>query len=355
MLKIDMTIQQLLELTVSRNASDLHLVVGFNPLLRVHGDLIHIPGTEKIAPSEMEILVRSLVPPERLTEFEKNLELDFSFQFGEKGRFRVNVYKQKSYSAVALRLIPKDIPPVESLGLPPAVQKVVDLKQGFILVTGPTGQGKSTTLASLINKINQSRAEHIVTIEDPIEYVYPPGRSLISQREMGGDTHSWNNALRAVLREDPDIVLIGEMRDLDTIAAAITIAETGHLVFATLHTNSAAQSIDRIIDVFPPHQQPQIRLQLAANLETIISQRLVPTINPGRTLAVEVLFANGAVRSMIRDGKTHMIDNLIQTSAEMGMVILENSLANLVRSGKISNETAQKYAIRSVLINKLIK
>ena len=227
--------------------------------------------------------------------------------------------------------------------------------QGFILVTGPTGQGKSTTLASFINKINGSRAEHIVTIEDPVEYVYPPGKSLISQREMGGDTHSWDNALRAVLREDPDVVLIGEMRDLNTIASAITIAETGHLVFATLHTNSAAQSIDRIIDVFPSNQQPQIRLQLAANLEAIISQRLVPTVNPGRVLAVEVLFANPAARSMIRDGKSHMIDNLIQTSAELGMVSLESSLASLVKAGKIAQDMAQKYALRPDLLNKLIK
>ncbi len=350
-----MTIQQLLELTVSRSASDLHLAVGFNPLIRVHGELLHIPGTEVISPAEMEMLLHSLVNPEQQELFKKQFELDFSFQYGAKGRFRVNVYRQMGYSAIALRLIPKEIPVLESLGLPQVVQKIVDLKQGFILVTGPTGQGKSTTLASFINKINGSRAEHIVTIEDPVEYVYPPGKSLISQREMGGDTHSWDNALRAVLREDPDVVLIGEMRDLNTIASAITIAETGHLVFATLHTNSAAQSIDRIIDVFPSNQQPQIRLQLAANLEAIISQRLVPTVNPGRVLAVEVLFANPAARSMIRDGKSHMIDNLIQTSAELGMVSLESSLASLVKAGKIAQDMAQKYALRPDLLNKLIK
>lgn len=350
-----MTIQQLLELTVSRNASDLHLSVGFNPLLRVHGELLHIPGTQAISESEMQLLLHALLNPERFEMFNKQLELDFSFQYLDKGRFRVNVYKQKGYPAIALRLIPKEIPALESLGLPSIVQKIVELKQGFILVTGPTGQGKSTTLASFINKINQSRAEHIVTIEDPVEYVYPAGKSLISQREMGGDTHSWSNSLRAVLREDPDVVLIGEMRDLDTIASAITVAETGHLVFATLHTNSAAQSIDRIIDVFPSHQQPQIRLQLASNLESIISQRLIPTINPGRVLAVEVLFTNPAARSMIRDGKTHMIDNLIQTSAELGMVSLESSLASLVNGGKISQEIAQKYALRPDLLSKLIR
>lgn len=349
-----MTIQQLLELTVSRNASDLHLVVGFPPLIRVHGDLIHVPGTEKISPQEIELMLRSLVNQFQMEIFNKNLELDFSFQFGDKGRFRTNAYRQKGNIAIALRLIPNQIPLLESLGLPQVAQKITDLKQGFILVTGPTGQGKSTTLASFISKINLTRAAHIITIEDPVEYVYPPGKSLISQREMGGDTHSWNNALRAILREDPDIVLIGEMRDLDTISSAITIAETGHLVFATLHTNSAAQSVDRIIDVFPSHQQPQIRLQLAANLEAIISQRLVPTINPGRTLAVELLFANSAARSMIRDGKSHMIDNLIQTSAELGMVSLESSLAALVRAGSISHEIAQKYALRPDLLNKMI-
>ena len=283
------------------------------------------------------------------------MELDFSFEFQGKGRFRVNIYKQKGNTAAALRLIPYRIPPLEELGLPQSLYKIPELKQGFILVTGPTSHGKSTTLASFINKVNFSRPAHIITIEDPIEYVYPRGTSLIDQREMYKDTKSWGNSLRAALREDPDVVLIGEMRDLETISSAMTIAETGHLVFATLHTNSAAQSVDRIIDVFPENQQPQIRLQLASTLEVIISQRLIPTIEPGRTLAAEVLFATPAVRNIIREGKTYLIDNLIETSAEMGMQILERSLATLIKEGKISEEIGLRFALRPELLAKLLR
>ena len=350
-----MNIQQLLDLTITNKASDLHLSVGFPPALRVHGELIPVPGTEVVTSSEIETLVNPLLSEDQKNIFQMTFELDFSFDFQSKGRFRVNIYRQKGNMAAALRLIPFRIPPLEELGLPKPLFKIPDLKQGFILVTGPTGHGKSTTLASFINRINGSRAAHVVTVEDPIEYVYPPGKSLIDQREMYRDTKNWNNALRAVLREDPDVVLIGEMRDLETIASAMTIAETGHLVFATLHTNSASQSIDRIIDVFPQNQQPQIKLQLAATLETIISLRLVPTIEPGRVLASEVLFANPAVRNVIREGKSYMIDNLIETSAELGMQILERSLSDLVKNGQISEETALKFALRPELLNKLLK
>lgn len=350
-----MNINQLLELTIQRNASDLHLSVGFPPTIRVHGDLIPVPGEVPSTPEQIESLITQILTPVQKDIFLKNLELDFSFEFEKKARFRVNIYRQRNQSAIALRLIPFRIPELSTLGFPPVVAKLANLKQGFILVTGPTGHGKSTTLASFIQRINQQRAVHVITIEDPIEYVYPPGKSLIDQREMYKDTRSWGNALRSALREDPDVVLIGEMRDLETIASAITIAETGHLVFATLHTNSAAQSVDRIIDVFPEIQQPQIKLQLAATLEAILSLRLIPTIEPGRTLGCEVLFATPAVRNIIREGKSYLIDNVIQTSAEYGMQILEKSLADLVKGGKVSEEVALRYTLRPELLNKLLK
>lgn len=350
-----MTIQQLLEITVSRQASDLHLVVGYPPILRVNGELFPVQGEEVITPATIDSLASPILNPDQKKIFDENFELDFSFDFEGKGRFRVNIYKQKGSIAVSLRLIPFLIKPLADLGFPPVVTRIAKLKQGFILVTGPTGQGKSTTLAAFINEINQQRPAHIITIEDPIEYVYPKAKALISQREIYGDTKSWTNALRSILREDPDIVLIGEMRDLETIQSAMTIAETGHLVFATLHTNSAAQSIDRIVDVFPENQQPQIRLQLSATLEAIISQRLVPTVESGRTLAYEILFSTPAVRNIIRENKTYMIDNLIQTSGEMGMISLEASLANLVKMGKVSQDEALKYALHPDLLSKLLR
>ncbi len=350
-----MNIQQLLELTIQKNASDLHLSVGFPPTIRVHGALIPIPGEEPSTPEQIDSLISPLLSDVQKNIFREVLELDFSFEFESKGRFRVNVYRQKGHPAAALRLIPYHILPLESIGLPQVVYKLIELKQGFILVTGPTGHGKSTTLASFIQRINQTRAVHIITIEDPIEYVYPPGKSLIDQREMYKDTRTWGNALRSALREDPDVVLVGEMRDLETIAAAMTIAETGHLVFATLHTNSAAQSVDRIIDVFPEIQQPQIRLQLASTLESIISQRLIPTIEPGRILVSELLFATPAVRNVIREGKSYLIDNIIETQAELGMQILERPLADLVKTGKILKEVAERFTLRPELLNKLLK
>lgn len=350
-----MNITQLLDLTIQRNASDLHLSVGFPPILRIHGDLIPVPGETPSTPEQIESLVAPLLADNQKNQFQQTFELDFSFDYQGKARFRANLFRQKGYTSAALRLIPFRIPKLEELGLPPVLAKLTQLKQGFILVTGPTGHGKSTALAAFINKINLERAEHVLTVEDPIEYVFPKGKSLIDQREMFKDTLSWVNSLKAALREDPDIVLIGEMRDLETMAAAMTIAETGHLVFATLHTNSAAQSVDRIIDVFPQSQQPQIRLQLASTLEAIISLRLIPTIQPGRVLASEVLFANAAVRNIIREGKTYLIDNVIETSAESGMRILERSLSELVKSGKISEEIASRYTLRPELLQKLIR
>ncbi len=350
-----MNSRQLLELTIQKNASDLHLSVGFPPTLRIQGDMIPISGEDACTPQQIESLIQFLLSDIQKQIYQQNFELDFSFDFESKARFRVNIYRQKGYSAIALRLIPFRIPLLEELGLPKAVSKLTDLKQGFILVTGPTGHGKTTTLASFINRINQERAMHIITIEDPIEYVYPPGKSLIEQREMYKDTKSWENALRSALREDPDVVLVGEMRDLETISSAMTIAETGHLVFATLHTNSAAQSVDRIIDVFPEIAQPQIRLQLASTLEAIISLRLVPTIAPGRILASELLFATPAIRNLIREAKSYLIDSTIETSAELGMQTLERSLAGLIKLGKISEEIASKYTLRPGMLAKLLK
>lgn len=350
-----MNIQQLLDLTIQRNASDLHLSVGSPPILRIHGELIAVPGESPSTPEQVESLINPLLSDYQKNIYQQEFELDFSFDFESKARFRVNIFRQKGYTAVALRLIPFRIPLLDELGLPMVLKKLTELRQGFILVTGPTGHGKSTTLASFINTINLDRAEHILTVEDPIEYVYPKGKSLIEQREMYRDTKSWGNALRAALREDPDVLLIGEMRDLETMAAAMTIAETGHLVFATLHTNSAAQSVDRIIDVFPQSQQPQIRLQLAATLEAIISQRLIPTIAPGRAAVAEVLFATPAVRNIIREGKSYLIDNVIETSAELGMQTLERALTNLVKAGQISQDVAIRFALRPGLLNKLLK
>jgi len=350
-----MNIQQLLDLTIQKNASDLHLSVGFPPILRIHGDLFPVPGEAPVTPEQIDSLIQPLLSDIQKNIYKQVFELDFSFEFESKARFRANLYRQKGYPSAALRFIPHLIPEVDQLGFPSVVNRLINLKQGFILVTGPTGHGKSTTLASFINKINKTRAVHVITVEDPIEYMYPPGKSLIEQREMYSDTRSWGNALRSALREDPDVVLIGEMRDLETISSAMTIAETGHLVFATLHTNSSTQSIDRIIDVFPETQQPQIRLQLASTLEAILSLRLVPTIEPGRVLASEILFATPAVRNIIREAKSYLIDNIIETSAELGMQTLERSLAVLVKGGKISEEVALRFALRPGLLSKLLK
>lgn len=350
-----MEIRKLLEITVNKGASDLHLIAKVPPILRINGALSPIAGLEPLTREQAEKLVFDLVNEEQKEILLVNKELDFSFAFGEQARFRVNAYYQKGTLAAALRSIPMKIPTIEELNLPEICHAFTKLKQGFILVVGPTGHGKSTTLAAIIEEINQNRAEHIVTIEDPIEYVFRHNKSMISQRELKSDTHSWPVALRSCLREDPNVVMIGEMRDLETMAMALTIAETGHLVFSTLHTNSAAQSVDRIIDVFPEHQQEQIRMQFSATIEAIVSQRLLPCLEGGRIPTTEILVATPAVRTVIREGKTHMIDNIIQTSAEMGMRMLEMDLARLVREGKISLDVAQMYAFRPEELIKLTR
>lgn len=347
-------IQQLFAEASRKEASDLHLIVGFAPMLRVSGVLAPVEGTAVLTQDEAKRLVDSTLNPEQKEIFLTNKEIDYSLAT-PNGRFRVNAYIQKQTVAAAFRLIPEKIKTIEELGLPDICRQFVTLRQGFILVTGPTGHGKSTTLAAMINLINQSKDLHIVTIEDPIEYVYPIGKSIVSQREMHGDTHSWNIALRSVLREDPDVVLVGEMRDFETIQSAITIAETGHLVFATLHTNSAAQSIDRIVDVFPENQQIQVRLQLSNVLEGIISLRLVPALSGGRVPVGEIMTGTPAIRTLIREGKTHQIDNIIQTSAEFGMMTLETSLAAEVKSGKIGMDTAVSFALRPEELGRLLK
>lgn len=338
-------IEMLLQEVINQRASDLHIQVGLQPILRVDGALTPIAGTPVLTPELVEKLVFAVMDPSQQQIFIKDKEFDFSFAYGDLGRFRVNAFHERGNVAAAFRLIPHDIPSLSQLGLPEIVSHFSDFPRGLVLVTGPTGSGKSTTLAALISKINQEQSRHIVTIEDPIEFTHTSKRSVIVQREVHYDTYSFSAALRSALREDPDVVLIGEMRDLETMSAAITIAETGHLVFATLHTNSAAQSIDRMVNVFPPHQQQQIRLQLSAILQAICAQRLVPAIGGGRIVASEILLANPAVRNIIREGKTHQIDAIIQTSAGDGMQMMDRTLADLVQGGKITYDDAKTCVV----------
>jgi twitching motility protein PilT len=340
-----MDVNSLLQTAVDENASDLHLVVGYAPAIRVDGALRPVAGQPVITPENISDLIYSIMSDEQKDIFLTNREIDFAFSFGEVSRIRVNVYYQKGYPSAALRLIPAAIPSIDALGLPRICHEFTQLLQGFILVTGPTGHGKSTTLAAILQEINESRPVHILTIEDPIEYIFPTAKAVVSQREIRHDTYSWNAALRSALREDPDIVLIGEMRDPETIASALTVAETGHLVFATLHTNSASQTVDRIVDVFPEHQQHQVKMQLASTIEAVLSQRLLPAVDQGRVATTEILVGSPAVRAAIREGKTHQLPNIIQTSSEYGMISFDNSLISLVRQGKVSLETAQRFAV----------
>lgn len=348
-------IEVLLEEVVKKKASDLHLQVGLPPMLRVDGKLTPVAGADVLDDEAVETLVFAILDEDQKQILLKDKEFDFSFAFGDLGRFRVNAFHERGNLAAALRLITNDILTIEQLGLPPIVNKFADYPRGLVLVTGPTGSGKSTTLAAMIHKINAERAEHIITIEDPIEYTHKSKRSVVVQREVHYDTYSFSAALRSALREDPDVVLIGEMRDLETIASAITIAETGHLVFATLHTNSAAQSIDRMIDVFPPHQQPQIRSQLSNILMAICSQRLIPALGGGRIAAAEILVATPAVRNIIREGKTHQLEAVIQTGSEFGMQSMDKTLVGLVHNGTISYDEARNYAVDLDELDRLMR
>lgn len=338
-------IEVLLEEVVKRRASDLHLQVSLPPMIRIDGALIPIAGLNPLDAASVEKLVMSILDKDQQQILVKDKELDFSFAFGTLGRFRVNAFHERGNMAAALRLIPNEIKSVTELGLPQVILKFAELPRGLVLVTGPTGSGKSTTLAALVDKINTERAQHIITIEDPIEFTHKSKKSVVVQREVHYDTYSFSTALRSSLRQDPDVVFIGEMRDLETISAAITIAETGHLVFATLHTNSAAQSIDRMIDVFPPHQQPQIRAQLSNILMAIVSQRLVPSIGGGRVAATEILVANPAVRNIIREGKAHQLDAIIQTGADQGMQTMDRTLVSLVQAGTVTYDNAREFAV----------
>lgn len=348
-------IEILLEEVIKKKASDLHLQVGLPPMLRVDGALVAVATAEALTEESIEVLIFAILDEDQKQILLKDKEFDFSFAFGDLGRFRVNAFHERGNLAAALRLIPNEMMSLEQLGLPPIVSKFAEYPRGLVLVTGPTGSGKSTSLAALIHKINHERATHIITIEDPIEFTHKSQKSVIVQREVHYDTYSFSAALRSSLREDPDVVLIGEMRDLETIAAAITIAETGHLVFATLHTNSAAQSIDRMIDVFPPHQQPQIRAQLANILMAICSQRLIPTIGGGRIAAAEILIATPAVRNIIREGKSHQLEAVIQTGAEFGMQSMDRTLVNLIHNGSITYDEARNCAVDLDELDRLMR
>jgi len=348
-------IKELLQNIIDSRASDLHLITGIPPTLRIEGELVPVPNIGVLIPDQINEFLKQVLSSEQLERLTVNKEIDFSLPFSEKARFRVNAYTQKGSLAAAFRQIPLVIPTIESLGLPPILHNFAALKQGFVLVTGPTGHGKSTTLAAMLNEINKNRAVHIVTIEDPIEFVFSPIKSIVSQREMRDDTHSWDIALRSVLREDPDVVLVGEMRDYETIAAALTVAETGHLVFATLHTNSAAQTIDRIVDVFPDEQQKQVRLQLSNTIEAVFSQRLITSTSGRRVVTYEVMLGSTAIKTAIREGKTHQIESILETSQEVGMSTLEHSLANLVKSGTVSMEVAQSWSLRPEELTRLVR
>lgn len=348
-------IETLLEDCIKRKASDLHLQVGLPPILRIDGRLSAITGLPALSLEGVQELVFSTLDEKQKEILLKDKEYDYSFAFGNMARFRVNAFHERGNIAAAFRLIPNEIKTIEELGMPPVVESFAEYPRGLVLVTGPTGSGKSTTLAALVDKINREKSMHIITIEDPIEFTHSSKRSVVVQREVHYDTFSFSAALRSALREDPDVVLIGEMRDLETISAAITIAETGHLVFATLHTNSAAQSIDRIIDVFPAEQQPQVRSQLANILMAICSQRLVPAISGGRVVASEILVANSAVRSLIREGKTFQLDTAIQTGAEVGMQQMDRNLASLVRTGTVTYDNARDYAVNMKDFERLVR
>ncbi|MBU0974257.1 type IV pilus twitching motility protein PilT [Patescibacteria group bacterium] len=341
-----MNIHDMLDLLIEQNGSDIHIIVGTPPMLRVHGELIPVEGAPVLNLEQAESLIFPIMTQEQKDYVKVNKELDFGYQFKDKGRFRINAYHTQGNLAAALRLIPAVIKTIDELQLPPILHEFALVNQGLVLLTGPTGEGKSTSLAAMIEEINAQSSKHIITIEDPVEFVYKPKKSIISQREINHDTHSWNVALKSVLREDPDVVLIGEMRDYETIASAITIAETGHLVFATLHTLSAAQTIDRIIDVFPANQQSQVRQQLASAVKAIVSQRLLPANGGGRIPALEILVATSAISNLIREQKTHQIDSVIQTSADKGMILFESYLQQLVQRGAITKEVAMNNAFR---------
>ncbi|MCA1822812.1 MAG: type IV pilus twitching motility protein PilT [Frankia sp.] len=350
-----MFLNDLLVEVLERKGSDLHLTAGAHPVIRVNGHLTSLDEFPKMSPPLIQKMMYAIVTQRQRERFEEELELDFAYAVPGKARFRVNMYKQREAVGAAFRLIPFEIKKLEELGIPPAVANFAMLARGFVLVTGPTGSGKSTTLASLIDLANRQRKEHIMTVEDPIEFLHRHQQCIINQREVGDDTHSFQNALKHVLRQDPDIILVGEMRDLETIQVALTAAETGHLVFATLHTQDAAQTIDRVIDVFPPHQQQQVRVQLAGALQGVVAQQLVRTADGrGRSVVVEVLLATPAVRNLIREGKTHQIYSAMQAGGKFGMQTMDQHLADLVKRGRITYEGALERCHHVEDFNRLV-
>ena len=337
------SIDEMLKAANERGASDLHITVGVPPKIRIDGELIDIDD-ERIMPADAENLIMPIIPDHARKQLVEMGESDFSYAIAGVGRYRVNAFRQRGSYACVIRIVGTRIPSPQELGLPESVVALTELKRGLVIVTGPTGSGKSTTLASLVDVINSTQNVNVITLEDPIEYLHRHNKAIVNQREIGVDSFSYTSALRAALREDPDVIMVGEMRDLDTISTAITAAETGHLVLSTLHTTGAANTIDRIIDVFPPHQQQQIRIQLAGVLESVISQQLLPKVFGGRVAAFEVMHTNTAIKNLIRESKTHQIDNIIQTNRKLGMMMMDDAIMELYMRGEISKETALEYA-----------
>jgi twitching motility protein PilT len=351
----EVPIPELLEIVLERRASDLHLTVGSPPVIRMHGDLERLDQYPELSQQGLRAMIYAILPQRRREQLEQDLELDMSYSLPGRARFRVNVYFQRDSVGAAFRLIPHEIKTVESLGLPNVVGELARYPRGFVCVTGPTGSGKSTTLAALVDIVNTERRAHIMTVEDPIEFLHLHKSSIVNQREVGSDTHGFAEALKHVLRQDPDVILVGEMRDLETVQTAITAAETGHLVFATLHTQDAPQTIDRIIDVFPAHQQQQVRVQLSTTLQGVVTQQLLQTADgQGRVVATEVLVATSAVRNLIREGKVHQIYSVMQAGGRFGMQTMDASLAGLVRAGKITHQLAMDRAHDPEELNRLL-
>lgn len=351
-----LTLEELLRMAVQSGASDLHITAGLPPIVRVAGDLRPVAGLAQLTPRDTEALVMSFMGDEHRAVFKQQGQVDFSHGVPGVGRFRINAYRQRGTCGAAIRVIPHDVPSIRELGLPPVVETLARKTRGFVVVTGPTGSGKSTTLAAMVDLINSERSCHVITIEDPIEYLHRHKKAMVNQREIGQDSMSFALALRAALREDPDVILVGEMRDLETMSTAITAAETGHLVLATLHTGDAVQTIDRIIDVYPPYQQQQVRIQLAATLIGVVAQQLVPRKDkPGRVPAVEVMVGTPAVRNLIREGKTHQLRSVIQTGARFGMQTQDQSLRQWVEQGVVSLEDALAVATDQDEFKRLVK
>ncbi|HXF37631.1 MAG TPA: type IV pilus twitching motility protein PilT [Actinomycetota bacterium] len=339
--EVQVNVPELLEVVLEKGASDLHLTAGAPPVIRLHGELHRLEEYPVLGPRTLQGMIYAILPQKMRERLEQDLELDMSYSLPGKARFRVNVYFQRDALGAAFRLIPYEIKSVEELGLPAVVADLARFPRGFVVVTGPTGSGKSTTLAAMVDVVNRERAAHIMTVEDPIEFLHKHKRCIVNQREVGADTHGFAQALKHVLRQDPDVILVGEMRDLETISTAITAAETGHLVFATLHTQDAPQTIDRIIDVFPPHQQQQVRVQLSTTIQGIVTQQLLQTADGrSRVVACEVLVATPAVRNLIREGKTHQIYSVMQAGGRFGMQTMDMALAHLVKTGKITQQLA---------------